>query len=65
MTKVVQLIPQRVESLNYKNKGAESKEFYFDGQHYTLCGNQTKAVRDEVANAWVAHDSDVRILNDR
>lgn len=65
MTKIVQIKPQRVESLNYKNKGATSKEFYFDGQHYTLSGNETKAVRDEVANAWVAHDSNLRILNDR
>ncbi len=65
MPKLVQIIPQRVESLNYKNKGAQTKEFYIDGQHYILTGNETKSVPDFVADAWVAHDSDVRVMNDR
>jgi len=65
MPKLVQIIPQRVESLNYVNKGATSKEFYFDGQHYTLSGNEMKSVPDAVADAWVAHDSNLRIVNDR
>lgn len=63
--KTVQIIPQRVEALNYVDKGATSVEFYFDGQHYTLSGNETKSVPDNVANAWVAHDSNLRIVNDR
>lgn len=64
MTKLVQLKPQRVESLNYKNSGAVS-EYIFDGVSYRIQGNETKAVRNDVADRWVAHDSNVRIVNDR
>ena len=63
MSKTVQLKPQRVESLNYKQSGAKS-EFWFDGQAYILTGNQTKSVRNDVADAWVAHDSNVRIVQE-
>ena len=59
--KVVQIIPQVVER---KTSQARS-EFWFDGQAYILDGNQTKAVRNEVADAWVAHDTNVRIVDDR
>ena len=64
MFKSVQIIPQRVESLNYKGPGAH-KEFIFDGQSYVLDGNQIKSVPYAVADNWVAHDSQVRIVNDR
>jgi hypothetical protein len=63
MTKLVQIIPQVAERKN-KNGTARS-EFWFDGSAYILDGNQTKAVRNEVADAWVAHDSNVRVVNDR
>lgn len=64
MYKSVQIIPQRVEGLNYKSSGAH-KEFWFDGQSYVLDGNQMKSVPYQVADNWVAHDSEVRIVNDR
>ncbi len=64
MFKSVQIVPQKVESLNYQQSGAH-KEFIFDGQSYTLDGNQIKSVPFAVADNWVAHDSQVRIVNDR
>lgn len=64
MFKSVQIVPQKVESLNYQQSGAH-KEFIFDGQSYVLDGNQIKSVPFAVADNWVAHDSQVRIVNDR
>lgn len=65
MTKIVQIVPLRVEGMPYFDNKPAKSEFWFDGQSYILHGNQTKAVPENVANAWVAHDSNVRILNDR
>ncbi len=64
MFKTVQIVPAKVETMPYfQNKPAHS-EFWFDGQSYVLDGNQTKSVPFAVADNWVAHDTNVRIVND-
>jgi hypothetical protein len=65
MFKTVQIIPAKVESMPYFENKAAYSEFHFDGQSYVLHGNQMKSVPYAVADNWVAHDSNVRIVNDR
>lgn len=60
MSKTVQLIPSYAERMTARAKS----EFWFDGSSYILVGNQTKSVRNDVADAWVAHDSNVRVVQE-
>jgi hypothetical protein len=65
MYKTVQIIPAKVETMPYYEGKPAQSEFWFDGQAYILNGNQMKSVPYQVADNWVAHDSNVRIVNDR
>ena len=39
------------------------KEFHFEGQSYTISGNEIKTLPDEVAMAWLAADNTLEIVN--
>ena len=50
-------------SLRLKDGSKRRREFFFDGQAYSVTGVTEVSVPDIVATSWATHDSGVEVWN--